>query len=244
MRRSPGQTGSPRTVAGRRAEPAVQPGKLARQALIRRLTEQRQVTSQMELAAMLAVEGIEVTQGTLSRDLDELGAVKVRPLSGGAPAYVVPEDGPSAQPVPRPAAGGPLTRLGRLLSELLVAAEGSANLAVLHTPPGAAHFLASSLDRSGLPDILGTIAGDDTVLVISRAPTGGPALADRLRELSQRRLPGADPSDPDLPGGDLPGEDHPAGQAAGPDDAEWDDGAAADPADPEPRRRRPARTSA
>jgi transcriptional regulator of arginine metabolism len=83
----------------------------------------------------------------------------------------------------------------RLLSELLVGAEGSANLAVLRTPPGAAHFLASALDRSSLAEVIGTIAGDDTVLVVSRDATGGAALAEQLLELSRRRLPAtADPA--------------------------------------------------
>jgi transcriptional regulator of arginine metabolism len=73
-----------------------------------------------------------------------------------------------------------------MLGELLTAAEGSANLAVLRTPPGAAQFLASALDKVALPDVLGTIAGDDTLLVVSREPDGGPALAARLRALAER----------------------------------------------------------
>ena len=85
----------------------------------------------------------------------------------------------------RPAQAAP-ARLTRLLADLLTHAEGSANLAVLRTPPGAAQFLASALDKVGLPDVLGTIAGDDTLLVVSRDPDGGPALADRLRALAER----------------------------------------------------------
>jgi transcriptional regulator of arginine metabolism len=85
----------------------------------------------------------------------------------------------------RPAQAAP-ARLIRLLADLLVNAEGSANLAVLRTPPAAAQFLASAMDKVGLPDVLGTIAGDDTVLVISREPDGGPAVADRLRALAER----------------------------------------------------------
>ena len=77
-------------------------------------------------------------------------------------------------------------RMSRLTAELLVSAEASANLVVLRTPPGAAQFLASALDKVGLPDVLGTIAGDDTVLCISRAPDGGPALAERFRALAER----------------------------------------------------------
>ena len=173
-------------VSRRRRRTTPPMSKAARQARIVELIGQRPVHSQMELAAMLALEGLGVTQGTLSRDLDELGAVKVRTADGGQPAYVVPEDG-SPAPV-RPATGVAPPRLTRLLAELLVAAEGSGNLAVLRTPPGAAHFLASALDRAGLPDVLGTIAGDDTLLAVSRGPDGGADLAEMLLALSQRRL--------------------------------------------------------
>ena len=178
-------------VSRRRRRTAPPMSKAARQARIVELIGQRPVHSQMELAAMLALEGLGVTQGTLSRDLDELGAVKVRAADGGQPAYVVPEDG--GPPPVRPATGIAPPRLARLLAELLVGVEGSGNLAVLRTPPGGAHFLASALDRAGLPDVLGTIAGDDTVLAVSRAASGGPDLAELLRALSQRRL--------DVPGG-------------------------------------------
>lgn len=168
--------------------PAAPHGKVARQARIAELVGSRPVTSQQELAALLAADGIAVTQATLSRDLDELGAVKVRTTPGGPPTYVVPEDG-----VVPPSGVGPTTgalpRLVRLLGELMVSAEGSANLAVLRTPPGAAHFLASAVDRSGLTEVIGTIAGDDTVLLVSRDPVGGAALAELVRELARRRRP-------------------------------------------------------
>ncbi len=75
-------------------------------------------------------------------------------------------------------------RLARLCSELLVSAESSANMVVLRTPPGAAQFLASAFDRAELGDVLGTIAGDDTVLVISRDPGGGEELARRFLALA------------------------------------------------------------
>jgi transcriptional regulator of arginine metabolism len=153
--------------------------KTARQARIVDILVRQPVRSQAELAELLAAEGVSVTQATLSRDLDELGAVKLRgPGGGGASLYVVPEDG-SPPPV-RPLAEATPPRLARLLGDLLAAADGSGNLAVLRTPPGGAHFLASALDRAGLPDVVGTIAGDDTVLVVARDPSGGPALADRL----------------------------------------------------------------
>jgi transcriptional regulator of arginine metabolism len=170
--------------------PAGSLGKVARQARITELVGAQPVTSQVELAALLAAEGVAVTQATLSRDLDELGAVKVRMTAGGPLAYAVPEDGgaPPAAP-PGPGGAGVLPRLIRLLGELMVSAEGSANLAVLRTPPGAAHFLASAVDRSGLFDVIGTIAGDDTVLLVARDPMGGHDLAELMRSLSQRRIP-------------------------------------------------------
>ena len=156
----------------------------ARQARIRALIEAQPVTSQTHLAALLAESGVEVTQATLSRDLEELGAVKMRGSDGAPASYVLP---PENAPL-RPAQAAP-ARLIRLLADLLTHAEGSANLAVLRTPPGAAQFLASALDKVGLPDVLGTIAGDDTLLVVSRDPDGGPALAERLRSLAAGTTP-------------------------------------------------------
>jgi len=177
-------------VAGRRGQAPV--GKTARLELIRALTGAQPVASQMELAALLAIEGITVTQATLSRDLEELGAVKVRAADGGPSAYVVPEDG--TPPPVRPASGTPPPRLARLLGELLVSAQASGNLAVLRTPPGAAHFLASAIDRAGLADVVGTIAGDDTVLVVARTADGGADVAEQLRGLAHRRA--AEPASP------------------------------------------------
>jgi transcriptional regulator of arginine metabolism len=154
----------------------------ARHARIVDLIRTRAVHSQTELAELLVAHGVQVTQATLSRDLEELGAVKVRG-SGGGQVYLIPEDG---EPVLRPAAGlaagadrAP-ARLVRLLRELLTGADASGNLVVLRTPPGAAQFLASALDRSGLPEIVGTIAGDDTILVVAREPVAGADLAKLL----------------------------------------------------------------
>ncbi|HEY2206706.1 MAG TPA: arginine repressor [Pseudonocardia sp.] len=154
------------------------PTRVARQARIIELITQRAVRSQAELATLLASEGVEVTQATLSRDLDELGAVKLRGPDGGAPVYALPEDG---HPM-RGSAGG-TSRLARLLSELLISADASGNLVVLRTPPGAAQFLASALDRSALHDVVGTIGGDDTVLVIAGDGVAGTDLARRLEAL-------------------------------------------------------------
>ncbi|HEY2724036.1 MAG TPA: arginine repressor [Pseudonocardiaceae bacterium] len=155
------------------------PTRAGRQARIVELVRHRAIRSQTELATLLAAEGVEVTQATLSRDLDELGAVKLRGVLGGAPVYVIPEDG---NPV-RAVEGG-TARLARLLAELLVSAEASGNLTVLRTPPGAAHFLASALDRAALADVVGTIAGDDTIMVVAREPVTGAQLADRIMALA------------------------------------------------------------
>jgi transcriptional regulator of arginine metabolism len=152
--------------------------KAARHARIVAILAQRSVRSQAELAKALVLAGFQVTQATLSRDLEELGAVKLRTPDGGLPVYVVPEDG--APLTARSADDAPPQRLARMLSELLISAEASANLVVLHTPPGAAHFLASAIDRAGLPETIGTIAGDDTILVIARDPAGGNELVRRF----------------------------------------------------------------
>ena len=154
----------------------------ARQARIAELIAAAPVTSQTQLAALLAENGIEVTQATLSRDLEELGAVKLRGADGAPASYVLPPENAPLRPALSPEAAP--ARLTRLLGDLLTGAEGSANLAVLRTPPGAAQFLASALDRAALADVVGTIAGDDTVMVIARDPTGGAALAARLLDLA------------------------------------------------------------
>jgi transcriptional regulator of arginine metabolism len=150
--------------------------RVARQARIVELITQRAVRSQAELLTLLDAEGIETTQATLSRDLDDLGAVKVRG------AYVIPDDGSPGFGLAHPPEGG-TARLSRLLGEVLVSADASGNLAVLRTPPGAAQYLASALDRAALNDVVGTIAGDDTVLVVAREPLTGAQLVARLLDL-------------------------------------------------------------
>jgi transcriptional regulator of arginine metabolism len=155
----------------------------ARHARIVELIRDKAVRSQTELAELLGVDGVQVTQATLSRDLEELRAVKV----GGV--YVIPEDG---MPALRPVEQAP-ARLIRLLRELLNSVDVSGNLVVLRVPPGAAQFLASALDRSGLPDVVGTIAGDDTILVVARDSGDGPgvALAEKLTAWSRTDPEGA-----------------------------------------------------
>ena len=141
--------------------------------------------SQTELAAMLAAEGIEVTQATLSRDLEELGAVKLRAADGGVGVYVVPEDGSPVRGV-----SGGTDRLSRMLGDLLTSTDASGNLAVLRTPPGAAQYLASAIDRAALPYVVGTIAGDDTIFVVAREPMTGAELASTSRTFNRAVIKG------------------------------------------------------
>jgi transcriptional regulator of arginine metabolism len=155
----------------------------ARQQKIVELLGRHTVRSQTELAELLAKAGLSVTQATLSRDLVELDAVKVR-LPSGPLVYAVPAEGGDRTPRAGVESGASEARLARLLGELMVSADFSANMALLRTPPGAAQFLASAFDRAELSGILGTVAGDDTVLVISREPNGGHHLVERFLALA------------------------------------------------------------
>jgi len=166
------------SAGGSKTAPEISPTRAGRQARIVAIVSAEGVGSQGELAALLAAEGIEVTQATLSRDLEDLGAVKLRGADGGAGVYVIPEDG---SPV-RGVTGG-TERVSRMLGDLLVSTDASGNLAVLRTPPGAAGYLASAIDRAALPDVVGTIAGDDTIFVIAREPMTGAELAAVLEQL-------------------------------------------------------------
>lgn len=167
--------------------------KAARHALIRRVVAFAPVRSQAELLELLAADGVVVTQATLSRDLEELRAHKVR-SGDGAMRYEVPAEG-TAPDHPGDGEEQLAARLARLCAELLVRADSSGNLVVLRTPPGAAQFLASAIDESVMPQALGTIAGDDTLLVISSAPDGGAALARRFLDLAGGRENGRETKD-------------------------------------------------
>ncbi len=156
--------------------------KNARQRRIVDLLEHHDVRSQAELADLLAERGVHVTQATLSRDLVELDAVKVR-TEEGALVYAVPAEGGDRRPATARETAAAGTRLARLCAELLVSAEATDHLVVLRTPPGAAQLLASALDRADWGGVLGCIGGDDTVLVICR-DRDGDALARRLLALA------------------------------------------------------------
>jgi transcriptional regulator of arginine metabolism len=160
--------------------------KAARHARVVELLTRNPIHSQGELAKLLADEGLEVTQATLSRDLVEIGAVKLRAQDGSL-IYAVPGEG--GERIRRARGQNAETfdsRLTRLAQELLVSAEASANLVIARTPPGAAQYLASAIDHAEWRSILGTVAGDDSILVIARDPTGGQSVADALLKLTER----------------------------------------------------------
>ena len=148
--------------------------KAQRQHRIARILAEEAVTSQTQLVELLADAGISATQATVSRDLEELGAIKVR-APGGLTMYAIPEL-PTDQLAPE-------DHLRRVLGEWLVEVDRSGDLVVLRTPPGSAHVVASALDRAGLPKLVGTVAGDDTLLAIA-AEGAGEALAGDLRDLA------------------------------------------------------------
>jgi transcriptional regulator of arginine metabolism len=146
-----------------------------RQHRVAKLLEQGPVGSQTQLVELLAAEGIEATQTTVSRDLEELGAVKIR-VPGGETAYALPEL-PSKQLAPT-------DHLRRVLGEWAVEIAHSHNLVVLRTPPGCAHVVGSALDRSGLEGVVGTVAGDDTVMVVVGERHTGAEMAARLATMA------------------------------------------------------------
>lgn len=147
--------------------------KQARQARIANLLRSNSVESQAQLGELLLGEGFEVTQATLSRDLDDLGAAKV-----------VNDEGSTRYVLPQQDLADALPRLTRSIQELLVAIDYSANMVVLHTPPGGAMLLASALDHAHLPSVLGTVAGDDTVFLVTRDPDGGTEVATDLLRMA------------------------------------------------------------
>ena len=149
--------------------------KVQRQQTIAKLVMKHAVTNQPQLVDLLAVEGIAATQATVSRDLEDLGAVKVR-VPGGETLYAIPEF--------EPARLAPEDQLRRVLGEWVAEVKRSGNLVILRTPPGCAHVVASALDRSGMDGLLGTVAGDDTLLCVAEESMGGEALAARLRDVA------------------------------------------------------------
>lgn len=148
--------------------------KTQRQHRVAKILTEAAVTSQGQLVELLADTGVVATQATVSRDLEELGAIKVR-VPGGATVYAIPEL-PTEQVAPE-------DHLRRVLGEWVVEVARSGDLILLRTPPGSAHVVASAMDRSGHANLLGTVAGDDTLLAIA-TEGNGPRLATDLAEIA------------------------------------------------------------
>ncbi len=146
-----------------------------RQHRIAKLLSEQAVTSQAHLVELLAADGLTATQATVSRDLEDLGAIKVR-VAGGETVYAIPEL-PADQRAPE-------DHLRRVFGDWVVEVGRSGNLVVLRTPPGSAHVVGSALDRSGLPEVLGTVAGDDTLIVVVSDGVDGATFAKQLADLA------------------------------------------------------------
>ena len=161
--------------------------KNARRARIVEVVLSRPVRSQAELREILIGDGIDVTQATLSRDLDDLGATKVQGASGEL-IYAVPgEGGDTSLQVPDEEVSSG-AKLARVAEDLVVSVEYSGNLVVVRTPPGGAQYFASHIDHTVLPTVLGTVAGDDTILLVTREVDGGEEVSNRLLDLINSRV--------------------------------------------------------
>lgn len=146
-----------------------------RQHRIGKMLSDRVVSSQEQIVELLGAEGVVATQATVSRDLEELGAVKVR-IPGGEMAYAIPEHHKTQS--------APDDHLRRVMGDFVVEVAHNGNLVVLRTPPGSAHVVASALDRAGLDHVLGSVAGDDTIFVLCAESTDGATLAQHLGGLA------------------------------------------------------------
>ena len=149
--------------------------KTQRQHRVAKLLAEHHVGSQTQLVELLAADGVVATQATVSRDLEELGAVKVR-VPGGETVYAIPE-----LPKDRIA---PEEHLRRVLADWVVQVAHSGNVVVVQTPPGCAHVVGSAIDRSGIDGVLGTVAGDDTLLLVAEERTGGAKVARKISALA------------------------------------------------------------
>ena len=149
-----------------------------RQKAVADLIRANALGSQEDVATRLAGLGFEVTQATVSRDLEQLGALKVR--RDGRISYALPEQLSANAAVP--------SRLGSVLRDWVRAIDIAATIVVLKTPPGSAHLVGVALDESAPPEIVGTICGDDTIFAACRSAADAEALASKLRALSAGQL--------------------------------------------------------
>ena len=155
------------------------PATASRRRAVRKLLASESVTSQLELVSLLAASGHRVTQATVSRDLEALGAVKER-LEGATVRYVIQEEGWQQ-------GSEAVRRVGSAIAGFVETMTSSGNLVVVRTPPGGAHLVASAIDHAALDGVVGTVAGDDTLLVVAATEMGGEALAQSLERIGERR---------------------------------------------------------
>ncbi len=148
-------------------------GAASRRRALRHLIAEHAVHSQEDLLRLLTAAGHRVSQSTVSRDLEAIGARKVQDGTGPA-RYAVEALAPAHSP-----------ELAAALALHVTGLAASGNLVVVHTPPGTADLVALALDQAGLPEVLGTVAGDDTVLVVAADATGGAALAQTLERIAE-----------------------------------------------------------
>ncbi len=149
--------------------------KTQRQHRVAKLLAEHHVVSQIQLVALMAADGVVASKATVSRDLEELGAVKVR-VPGGEMVFAVPELSRDRL--------APEDHLRRVLADWVVQVAHSGNLVVVQTPPGCAHVVGSAIDRSGVDGILGTVAGDDTLLLVADERTGAATVANKISVLA------------------------------------------------------------
>lgn len=147
----------------------------ARQATIIEILRGTRVTSQVQLAEILYERGIEITQATLSRDLSELGARKVHPKKGDAYYAIKGVKDLYGEDV-----SAAYEKMRRMIDELVVSYDYSGSVVVLRMPPGGGQYLASFIDRVNMDDVVGCIAGDDTVFVLAREPVTGKELIKKF----------------------------------------------------------------
>ncbi|MEY3696535.1 MAG: hypothetical protein RJA41_185 [Actinomycetota bacterium] len=158
------------------------PSRTARQQHIIDLISREEIRTQSALKLKLAQAGYEVTQATLSRDLDEIGAVKIQSNSGHSIYAIAQAGDPSRTPLALMDSDSQ-TRLSRVANEVVTGVEVAMNLVVIHTKAGAANYLAGAVDRNVWPDVIGSVAGDDTVMVATQSVEAARRVQDLLLSL-------------------------------------------------------------
>ncbi|MFM9095401.1 MAG: arginine repressor [Actinomycetes bacterium] len=155
--------------------------KTARQHVIEELIVNKEISSQNELLNMLKSKGFDITQTTLSRDLDEINAVKNVKIDGKN-VYTIKKN--SADKLQ--SSKDVRNKLEKSLSEFVISVDSSANLAIIHTPAGAAQYVASLIDQAAMEKVLATIAGDNTVLVVAKGLDDGKKVASQIWDYAKQ----------------------------------------------------------